>query len=308
MSRRKQGRDIDGVLLLDKPLGCSSNAALQRARRLFDARKAGHTGSLDPLASGLLPLCFGEATKLSSWLLHADKRYQVTADLRHETDTGDREGEVTRYPDAATPPVETLRSLLQRFMGDQEQIPPMYSALKRDGRPLYELARAGVEVTREPRPITVSDLRLCAYDGATLTLDVAVSRGTYVRTLVEDIARSWGGAAHVSMLRRTGVGVFDDRHMIAFETLEQLAATQPEVLDQQLLPASQALADWPAVTLAADAVTDIGFGRVVTIAHQQATAPGRVRIMDAAGGFLGLGELDAAGTVTPKRMFTRVLA
>lgn len=307
MSRRKKGRNIDGVLLLDKPLGCSSNAALQRARRLFDARKAGHTGSLDPLASGLLPLCFGEATKLSSWLLHADKRYRVSADLRHETATGDREGEPTRYPDAAAPAADELPAFLQRFMGVQEQIPPMYSALKRDGRPLYELARAGVEVTRESRPITVSDLRLCAYDGVTLTLDVAVSRGTYVRTLVEDIARSWGGAAHVSMLRRTGVGVFDDRHMVDFETLEQLAETQPQALDQRLLPASQALADWPALTLSADAVTAVGHGRPVTTDTAAQTPTGRVRIMDNSGGFLGLGELDAAGTVTPKRMFTRVL-
>src|SRR5699024_3485964 len=146
MARRKRGRDVDGVLLLDKPAGCSSNAALQRARRLFDARKAGHTGSLDPLASGLLPLCFGEATKLSSWLLHADKRYRVTADLRFATDTGDREGQPVRYPDVQAPAADELAAIMQRFIGAQEQIPPMYSALKRDGKPLYELARAGMEV------------------------------------------------------------------------------------------------------------------------------------------------------------------
>lgn len=307
MGRRKKGRDVDGVLLLDKPLGCSSNAALQRARHLFDARKAGHTGSLDPLASGLLPLCFGEATKLSSWLLHADKRYRVTADLRFSTDTGDREGQPVQHAETAPPSAAELGPILQCFIGEQEQIPPMYSALKRDGRPLYELARSGVEVEREARAITVFAIDVRAYADDALTLDVAVSRGTYVRTLVEDIARSWGGAAHVSALRRTGVGAFDDRNMLAFDVLEQQAEAGPAALERLLLPASQALADWPAVTLNADNVAAIGYGRAVSTDAGSSVAPGKVRIMDGASGFLGLGELDASGIVTPKRMFTRVL-
>lgn len=309
MGRRKKGRDVDGVLLLDKPIGCSSNAALQRARRLFDARKAGHTGSLDPLASGLLPLCFGEATKLSSWLLHADKRYRVTVDLRFETDTGDREGQRTRDAEVKPPTRDKLITLLQqRFVGDLQQVPPMYSALKRDGRPLYELARAGVEVEREPRPITVSSIELCHYDGNELTLDVAVSRGTYVRTLVEDIARSWSGAAHVSTLRRTGVGAFDDRNMLGFDALECHAMSGSAALEKLLMPASQALPDWPALALGPDDVAAIGHGRAVSTGAGSSTAPGKVRIMDGAGGFLGLGEMDTAGVITPKRMFTRVLA
>lgn len=306
MVRRKRGRDVDGVLLLDKPLGCSSNAALQRARRLFDARKAGHTGSLDPLASGLLPLCFGEATKLSSWLLHADKRYRVTADLRFETDTGDREGEPTRPAEAGPPTRAELANVLQRFLGEQEQIPPMYSALKRNGRPLYELARAGVEVEREARAITVSEIELRYFDDDTMTLDVSVSRGTYVRTLVEDIARAWGGAAHVSALRRTGVGAYDTAAMLDFDHLEQLADDGQAALEAILVPASQALTDWPAVVLMPQDAADVGQGRPVTL-HDTTATVGWVRIMDATGGFLGLGELDENGGLAPRRMFTRVL-
>lgn len=306
MGRRKKGRDVDGILLLDKPLGCSSNAALQRARRLFDARKAGHTGSLDPLATGLLPICFGEATKLSSWLLHADKRYRVTADLRCETDTGDREGAPTRYPDAAVPASDALRDVLRHFVGAQQQVPPMYSALKRDGRPLYELARAGTIVQRDPRPIMVHAITLQNHDDGTMTLDVCVSRGTYVRTLIEDIARSWGGAAHVSALRRTEVGSYDAQAMVAFGQLEQLAESSAVALDAMLVPASRALADWPTVVLDVDGVAAIRHGRAVTVAPAAVPA-GWVRIMDAAGGFLGLGEADGGGIVAPRRMFTRVL-
>lgn len=308
MGRRKKGRDIDGVLLLDKPLGCSSNAALQRARRLFDARKAGHTGSLDPLASGLLPVCLGEATKLSSWLLHADKRYRVTADLRFETDTGDREGQPARYAEVALPSRGELVAILHRFVGDQQQIPPMYSALKRNGRPLYELARAGVEVEREPRRIEISSIELHHYGDHELTLEVAVSRGTYVRTLVEDIARSWGGAAHVSELRRTGVGDYDTSAMLSFEQLEALAESGATALDGILVPASQALSDWAFVVLEAEDAVAVGQGRAVAIDHGDRPATGWIRIMDISGGFLGLGEMDDAGLLAPRRMFTRVLS
>src|SRR5699024_8340680 len=195
-----------------------------------------------------------------------------------------------------------------RFIGAQEQIPPMYSALKRDGKPLYELARAGMEVERPPRAITVSVLEVCTYGDDSLTLDVAVSRGTYVRTLVEDIARSWGGAAHVSALRRTGVGAFDDRNMLDFDALEQQAEAGPAALEQLLVPASQALADWPAVTLKADDVAAISHGRAVRPDTGSTVALGSGLIMGGDGGFLGVGELDTAGIVTPKRMFTRVLA
>lgn len=304
MARRKKGRDVDGVVLLDKPLGCSSNAALQRVRKLFNARKAGHTGSLDPLASGLLPVCLGEATKLSSWLLHADKRYRVTAALSGETDTGDREGEITRTSTVATPSSADMASIVRAFIGAQKQIPPMYSALKRNGRPLYELARAGVEVEREARDIVVHDIQLIACDASRLTLDVSVSRGTYIRTLVEDMARSWGGAAHVAALRRTGVGRYDGDTMMTLEALDERAQQGSEVLDATLMPASRALADWPAVVLDAHAAADVGQGRAVT--RTAATAPsGWVRLMDEAGCFLGLGELASDGVLAPRRMFTR---
>ncbi|HLQ85406.1 MAG TPA: tRNA pseudouridine(55) synthase TruB [Salinisphaeraceae bacterium] len=307
MARRKKGRDIDGILLLDKPVGCSSNHALQRVRRLFDARKAGHTGSLDPLASGLLPICLGEATKLSTWLLDADKRYRVSAALDHETDTGDREGQPTRHNEAALPTQAQLLALTQRFIGEQQQIPPMYSALKRDGRPLYELARAGVAVTREPRRITVHALAVLDYADNNLTLDVTVSRGTYIRTLVEDLARAWGGAAHVAALRRTSVGPFAAPAMHGFATLEELAAAGTAALDELLLAPSAALPDWPQAVLPDTAVSAIRQGRSVPAGGEQLPAPGWVRIMAASGDFLGLGQLDQHGRLAPKRMFTRAL-
>lgn len=307
MARRKKGRDVDGVLLLDKPVGCTSNTALQRVRRLFNARKAGHTGSLDPLASGLLPICLGEATKVSSWLLHADKRYRVTASLDYETDTGDREGRPTRFSDNPPPSKDEIVSVIQEFIGEQKQVPPMYSALKRDGRPLYELAREGVEVEREARPITVHDITLHAFAGNRLTLDVSVSRGTYVRTLVEDIVRSWGGAAHVAALRRSSVGPYTGQRMFAFEQLEKTAETGPAALDEMLMPVSQALANWPAIILSPADATAVSHGRAV-FPEDERRAPGWVRIMDQAGGFLGLGELEETGKLAPRRMFTRTMS
>lgn len=305
-ARRKRGRDVDGVLLLDKPVGWSSNAALQRVRGLLDARKAGHTGSLDPLASGLLPMCLGEATKISSWLLNADKRYRVTADLTCETDTGDREGRPTRYSEVPPPERSRVADVARAFIGEQQQVPPMYSALKHDGRPLYELAREGVEVAREPRAIRVDAIGIRDCAGSQLILDVSVSKGTYVRTLVEDMARAWGGAAHVAALRRSGVGTYDDSAMYDLAHLESLAETGTAALDQVLVPVSRALADWPAVTLSAEAASAVGHGRAVAVPESPAAA-GWARIMDASGGFLGLGEVDREGMLAPRRMFTRAL-
>ena len=202
MGRRKRGQDIDGVVLLDKPVGCSSNAALQRVRRALDARKAGHTGSLDPLASGLLPVCLGEATKVSSYLLAADKTYRVTALHGAQTATGDREGNIVARSDVAMPDRDALESILAGFIGPQQQIPPMYSALKKDGKRLYEHARAGETVEREPRDITVHANELIDCDAHSFTLETRVSSGTYIRTLVEDIAATWQGVAHVGSLHR----------------------------------------------------------------------------------------------------------
>src|SRR5699024_1844524 len=306
MARRRKGRDVDGILLLDKPVGRTSNSALQHVRRLFNARKAGHTGSLDPLASGLLPICFGEATKISSWLLHADKRYLVTARSGHETDTGDAEGQPTRYSETGVPPESQLREMLQDLVGAQQQVPPMYSALKKDGRPLYELARAGREVTREARSITVHAMHLLTRADDHLTLSVHVSRGTYIRTLVEDLARSWDGAAHVTMLRRTGVGTHDDAGMVDTAMLEAAAEHGPEALDAYLAPVSTALAHWRCVHLDAAQAAAVTNGPAVS-ADPADGQPGLVRIMDAVDGFLGIGEISCDGQLQPRRMFTRAL-
>lgn len=306
MARRKKGRDIDGVLLLDKPVGCSSNAALQRARRLFDARKAGHTGSLDPLASGLLPVCLGEATKVSSYLLHADKRYRVTAILGHETDTGDREGRPTRQSRVSPPARARIEEVIMCFIGEQQQVPPMYSALKQDGKRLYQLARQGREVERRPRSITVYAMELLTFESDRLSLNVRVSRGTYVRTLVEDMARAWGGAAHVGELRRTGVGNLDGRSMLSFERLADIGQNGLAALDGVLMPVSSALAHWPAVELDAAGVAAVRQGQVVANVACR-PAGGWARIMSASGDFLGLGEIDEEKTLAPRRMFTRPL-
>ncbi len=305
MGRRKKGRDVDGVLLLDKPNGCSSNAALQRARRMFDARKAGHTGSLDPLASGLLPLCFGEATKVSSYLLHADKRYRVTAALGHETDTGDREGRATRRS-SEMPSHAVVKDVIAHFIGDQQQVPPMYSALKQDGKRLYELAREGIHVERPARAITVYAIELLSFEADQLTFDVRVSRGTYIRTMVEDMARAWGGAAHVGALRRPGVGDFDGQSMQSFERLADIGEKGLTALDDVLMPVSSALAHWPVVTLGGADVAAAKQGRAV--AGGAGAANGWVRIVSASGDFLGLGEIDGTGTLAPRRMFTRPLS
>lgn len=223
MSRRRRGRLLDGVLLLDKPVGLSSNHALQRARRLFDARKAGHTGTLDPFATGLLICCFGQATKLSTQLLAADKTYLATLRLGQETFTGDLDGEVTR----SAPPAEVgkyieptrIEAVLSTFKGVIEQVPPMHSALKKDGRPLYEYARAGFEVERPPRQVEIYRLRCLAKTTSTLLLEVHCSKGTYVRTLAQDIGRALGCFAHLTALRRTQIGPFDVQQAVNLRAL-----------------------------------------------------------------------------------------
>ncbi|WP_423823807.1 tRNA pseudouridine(55) synthase TruB [Salinisphaera sp. SPP-AMP-43] len=305
MGRRKRGADIDGVVLLDKPLGLSSNHALQRVRRAFNARKAGHTGSLDPLASGLLPVCLGEATKLSSYLLAADKAYRVTARLGWETTTGDVEGEVSRRSEQLIPAGEHLDTILGSFVGPQKQIPPMYSALKLDGKPLYEYAREGRTVEREPRPITVYSIDRVETQDTTLTLDVAVSSGTYVRTLVEDIARAWGGCAHVAYLRRTRVGELGIAEpMVTLEALEQATSDNPQAVENQWLrPVSMLIGDWPAARLDASQATAIGHGQSVFGNWEKTDQLLRLESPD--GCVLGLGYYDPAGALRAKRLFAR---
>ncbi|ABI57288.1 tRNA pseudouridine(55) synthase TruB [Alkalilimnicola ehrlichii MLHE-1] len=297
---RKHLRRVNGILLLDKPAGLSSNQALQRAKRLFQARKAGHTGSLDPLATGLLPLCFGEATKVSGFLLDADKHYQVRCRLGVTTDTGDAEGEVLEETPVPALDADRVEAALAGFRGDIEQVPPMYSALKHKGQRLYKLAREGKEVNREPRPVRINGLTLVALEGDTLALDVRCSKGTYVRTLVEDIGRALGCGAHVIGLRRTGLGPFDDPDMFTLEALEAAAGEGLEALDNCLLPMDSALVQWPAVELAEDVAFFLMQGQPVWVPRIPEAA--WLRLYTREGRFLGMGCPDAEGRIAPKRL------
>jgi tRNA pseudouridine55 synthase len=242
---RVSRRAVHGVLLLDKPLGLSSNDALQKAKRLYRAEKAGHTGTLDPLASGLLPLCFGAATKFSQISLDADKRYLATLQLGVTTTTADAEGEVVQRREVAVTRYQ-LQAACARFTGAIQQVPPMHSALKRDGKPLYEYARAGIEVEREPRAVTIHAIDIVEGHDDTWTLDVRCSKGTYIRTLAEDIGEALGCGAHLSALRRTGSGALT---LDGALSLEQLAAMSEAERDAALMSADALLADWPVVRL-----------------------------------------------------------
>lgn len=296
-------RPVDGVLLLDKPVGLTSNAALQTVKRLYQAAKAGHTGSLDPLASGLLPICLGEATKMSGFLLNADKSYQFTCRLGIVTTTGDAEGEVT-----ATRPVgpfsrEQVVSALQRFTGVIEQIPPMYSALKRQGQPLYKLARQGIEVEREPRQVTIHELRLLRLEGEELECMMRCSKGTYVRTLAVDLGEALGCGAHISVLRRTAVEPYDASRMMTLDALRERAEQGLAALDEVLLPLDSAVMQWPAVRVRGDAAFYLRQGQPVLVPH--APVQGWVRLYEGEQHFLGLGEILDDGRVGPRRLLAR---
>ncbi len=294
-------RAVNGILLLDKPIGLSSNEALQRVRRALSAKKAGHTGSLDPLASGLLPLCFGEATKVAGLLLDADKTYQATVALGIRTSTGDAEGSVVEQ--AAVPHLddEMVARAMTAFMGDQQQIPPMFSALKRDGQPLYKLARQGIEVTREARAIRIDQLRLLELRDGHLSFEVACSKGTYVRTLAEDLAVALGTVGHLVALRRTALGRgFDGRVMHRLDAIEA-AANEPGQLERWLIPADVALISWPAVTLDEFEARSFTQGQAVSLA---APADARVRVYGPRARFIGLGQSDPLGVeVRPVRLW-----
>ena len=288
----------NGILLLDKPAGMSSNAALQRVRRLLGGCKAGHAGSLDPLATGMLPLCLGEATKIAGEILSHRKRYRFAIALGARTATGDREGPVVE--EAPIPPgwQEGLEAVLRGFLGPGRQIPPMYSALKRDGQPLYRLARAGVTVERAPREIEIFELLTLAQTEATVDFDVLCSKGTYVRTLAEDIARALGTCGHVSALRRSWVEPFEEACM---QTLEDVTRACEEG-SLELVPADQPLEHLPAAALEAWQTDRIAHGQEVVLVRSP--PPGRVRLYDASKRFLGLGESDGRGKVRPRRLFT----
>jgi tRNA pseudouridine55 synthase len=307
MGKRARGREVNGILILDKPPGLTSNGALQRVRRVFDARKGGHTGSLDPLATGALPICLGEATKLSAYLLDADKTYEVVVRLGERTDTADSDGQVTET--AEVPPLdeETVEAALAKFRGEIEQIPPMYSAVKHQGKRLYELARKGEEVERKPRVITIHELSLDGLSGSELTISVRCSKGTYVRTLAEDLAEALGTLGHVSALRRTTAGPFGPDGMVTLDELESMAekAEQAgdrsfESLDALLLPMDQALRDWPEVELDQDSAWYLRRGQPVMVAG--APTEGQLRIYGPDRLFLGLGEVLPDGRISPRRL------
>ncbi|MEO0421003.1 MAG: tRNA pseudouridine(55) synthase TruB [Pseudomonadota bacterium] len=301
--RRQKGRAIDGVVLLDKPVGDTSNRALQKVKRLYQARKAGHTGSLDPLASGMLPICLGQATKVSAFLLDADKRYRVRAQLGVRTDTADADGEVIEQRPVPALHEADLRRVLDGFLGASQQLPPMYSAVKHEGRRLYELARQGVEVERKPRDIHLHELTLLALADETIELEVHCSKGTYVRTLVEDVAAALGTCAHVIALRRLQVGPYlGDGPLLTLEALEGLMAEGGlEALDEQLLPVDSAISHWPSVRLAADSAFYLRNGQAVQV--PRAPTRGLVRLYGEDARFLGMGRITEDGRVAPKRLF-----
>ena len=294
-------RTVDGVLLLDKPSGITSNAALQRVKRLFRARKAGHTGSLDPLASGMLPICLGQATKISAYLLDADKTYRVTMRIGARTDTADADGQIVEESSVNTIERDALESALEQFRGEIMQIPPMYSALKKDGRRLYELARAGEVVEREPRPVRIYDLSVDSWDAAEPVLVVRCSKGTYIRTLVEDIAAAAGTLAHVAVLRRLTVSPFAESGLITMAQLESAAESDEGALDALLRPIDEAISDWPEVSLNAEQAFYLLRGNPVQA--QIPEASGLIRLYDENRRFLGLGEGLGDDRLAPRRLF-----
>jgi tRNA pseudouridine55 synthase len=298
---KRDADPVDGLLLLDKPSGMTSNKALQVVRRLINAQKAGHTGSLDPAATGMLPLCFGEATKVCAYLLNADKSYRVTAKLGSATDTADADGQ--EIATAAVPELSTgdWNEILQGFCGESTQIPPMYSALKINGKRLYELARKGETVEREPRAIRIDEIKLLEYSGTRLVFRVSCSKGTYIRVLVEDIARVAGTLAHTARLHRESVGDFESANMLDMAAVEALAEQGLAPLRAKLLPADVALADMPGVSVSElDAEKFCGGQAVAVEVEEQA---GLARVYEAGERFLGVGELSVDGLLAPRRVF-----
>lgn len=299
MSRRKthRGQAVNGMLLLDKPSGCTSNAVLQQVKALLNARKGGHTGSLDPIATGLLPLCFGETTKLSSFFLDADKTYWARIRLGISTDTGDREGAVLERRNANVSQSE-VEGALDQFRGHFQQRPPMYSAIKKNGQPLYKLAREGVEVEREPRPVTVYRLEIRSFADDELEIELACSRGFYVRGLAHDLGEVLGCGAHVSELRRLGVAGLSVENALTVEQIEQLS----DVEDRRklLIPGDRGLSHIPEVNLSVDAAFYLCRGQPVRA--RDLPRAGWVRLYSRDAGFLGVGTVQDDGRVAPKRL------
>jgi tRNA pseudouridine55 synthase len=307
MARRPKGRFIDGIVLLDKDTGMSSNFALQRVKRLFNANKAGHTGALDPLATGMLPICLGEATKFSQHLLEADKRYLVTAKLGERTDTSDSDGEVVQ-----TRPINITQELLDEklafFRGTTQQIPSMYSALKYQGQPLYKYAREGIEIPRESRPITVFELNFIKLEGDELTLDIHCSKGTYIRTIIDDLGEMLGCGAHVMMLRRTQVAEYPYEKMVTLVQLEALLeqahrqdVAPKTLMDPLLLPMDTAVANFAEINLPQAMLYYVMQGQAIQAAGLKPNELVRITIGDERR-FVGIGTMNDDGLLAPKRL------
>ncbi|AUI86854.1 tRNA pseudouridine(55) synthase TruB [Vibrio azureus] len=307
MARRRKGRPINGVILLDKPTGISSNDALQKVKRIYFAEKAGHTGALDPLATGMLPICLGEATKFSQFLLDSDKRYRVIAKLGERTDTSDSDGEVveTRPIDVN---LEKLEACIDTFRGESDQVPSMFSALKYQGKPLYEYARKGIAVPRESRKITVYEIVLHRFEGDEVEMEVHCSKGTYIRTIVDDLGEMLGCGAHVTMLRRTGVAKYPYEKMVTLEQLNELLeqahrdeVAPKELLDPLLLPMDTAVEDLPEVNLNAELTHLVQHGMPVQVLGAPEGTPIRMTSGEDKQ-FIGVAEVNDDGKVAPKRL------
>ena len=298
MARRRKGRDIHGIVLLDKPAGFTSSQAVQKIRWLFQARKAGHTGTLDPFATGMLPICLGEASKTAGFMLDASKKYLATAQLGQATATGDIEGDVIKDLPVPAYSIEAIDAALDSFRGAIEQVPPMYSALKHKGQPLYKLARAGEEVERKPRSVFIHGLELISWKKPFLEFKVHCSKGTYVRTLAEDIAVKLGSCAHLTALHRLDVEPFNRADMISLQDLEQ--AAEAGRLDLLLQPLDAGLEAWPVVELSGEELLRFTHGNPAPVRESHR---GQVRVYALDGQILGLGQVGDDHKVYPKRLF-----
>jgi len=310
-------RNISGILLLDKPVGFTSNEALQTVKKIFSANKAGHTGSLDPNASGMLPICFGEATKFSQFLLEANKRYLVTGKLGETTASGDSECEIIEKRIVKDIGVKSFERILPKFRGKISQLPPMYSAIKHKGQPLYKLARQGIEIKRDSREINIYELQLLDFKNDLAEFDIYCSKGTYVRTLIVDIGEELGCGAHVVALRRLVVGPYQAEQMVSLDKLQELARVLGSALrlseddimkknykelDKFLLPIESMLLDMPEIALTQDMVYYMSLGQAVLVPYSP--NPGWVKLKSKDGKFLGVGEVMLDGKVTPRKMVT----
>lgn len=297
MQIKRQKRDISGVVLLDKPLGLSSNQAMQRVKHLYQAEKAGHTGSLDPLATGLLPICLGEATKFANFLLDADKSYLATVKLGITTTSADAEGEIiAQKPVNVT--LQQVESVLHQFIGDIEQTPPIYSALKVDGKPLYAYARAGQEVEIKSRYVSIHQIHLEHFEADELVFTVTCSKGTYIRTLAQDIGAKLGCGAHLKGLRRLTSGTFDLQDALPLEVLSELSL---EELDAKLLPIDIKIQHLPKLTLNVEQTDIIQHGQAIK-PNQEIISNEFIRLYDMSGEFIGLAQKQADGKLHPKRL------